>query len=99
MSDVSGGARLTLTSDIRHLTSAFRGMRMRQRKFPAQSKSVARVAPVVLVLFALASSLVPASHATQQNGGRPRRATVAAAQKTAAAQSVQTPTPTPTPRP
>ncbi len=76
---------------------------MRQRKFSAQSKSVARVAPVLLILLALASSPVPASHAMQQNGGRPRRATNAAAQKTAATQSVaqsaQTPTPTPTPRP
>jgi Ca-activated chloride channel family protein len=76
---------------------------MRQRKFSAQSKSVARVAPVLLILSALASSLVPASDARQQDGGRPRRATTAASQKSAAAQSVaqsaKTPTPTPTPRP
>jgi Ca-activated chloride channel homolog len=79
-------------------------MRMTQRKFPARSKSAARVAPLALVLFALAASLVPASYAGRQDG-RPRRATTPAAQKTAAvtqaaAQSAQkTPTPTPTPRP
>jgi Ca-activated chloride channel family protein len=81
-------------------------MRMRQRKFPAQSKSVARVAPPVLVLLALAASLVPVSQARPQTGGRPRRATNnVTAQKTTAqatpkptpspAQSRQTPTPTP----
>jgi len=76
---------------------------MRDRKFPAPSKSFARVAPPLLVLLALAASLVPASRASVQDG-RPRRATTPAAQKTAsaaqsAAQSAQTPTPTPAPRP
>lgn len=66
---------------------------MRQRKFPARSKLSARVAPVLVVLLALASSLVPASLARQQSGGRPRRATNAAVKKAAA----QTPTPTPAP--
>lgn len=81
---------------------------MRQRKFPVRSWQAARVAPVLAVLLALASSLVPASQARQQAGGRPRRATTAAAQqaasqakptpsKTNAAQTQQTPTPTPTP--
>jgi Ca-activated chloride channel family protein len=61
---------------------------------------LARVAPLALVLFALASSLASASLARQQNGGRPRRATNAAARKTAAvAQAAQTPTPAPTQRP
>ncbi|MFL6284650.1 MAG: VWA domain-containing protein [Pyrinomonadaceae bacterium] len=77
---------------------------MRQRKFPAQSKSFARVAPVLFVLLALAASPVPVSHARPQTGGRPRRATNATVQKAAAqatpsqttvAQSKQTPTPTP----
>ncbi len=81
---------------------------MRQRKFPAQSKSFARVAPLLFVLLALAASLVPVSQARRQTGGRPRRATNATAQKaiaqatpkptpskTTAAQSQQTPTPTP----
>lgn len=74
---------------------------MRQRKFPARSKLVARVAPVLVVLLALASSAVTVSQARQQSGGRPRRATNAAAQKSTAARqaSAQTPTPTPTPRP
>jgi Ca-activated chloride channel family protein len=81
-------------------------MRMRQRKFPAQSKSFARVAPVLFVLLALAASPVPVSHARPQTGGRPRRATNATVQKAAAqatpsqttvAQSKQTPTPTPMP--
>ncbi|HKG13561.1 MAG TPA: VWA domain-containing protein [Pyrinomonadaceae bacterium] len=73
---------------------------MRQRKFSARFWSAARVAPLMLVVFALASSLAPVSRARQQSGGRPRRATTAAAQKTAAAQAAaQTPTPTPTPRP
>ena len=85
---------------------------MRQRKFPAQSKSAARVAPLLAVLLALAASLVPASQARPQTGGRPRRATTATTQKavaqttprptpspskTGAAQSQQTPTPTPRP--
>jgi Ca-activated chloride channel family protein len=85
-------------------------MRMRQRKFPAQSKSFARVAPLLFVLLALAASLVSVSHASPQTGGRPRRATNAMAQKAVAqatpkptpspaktnvAQSQQTPTPTP----
>ena len=79
-------------------------MRMRQRKFPAQSKSLARVAPVLFVLVALAASPVPVSRARPQTGGRPRRATNATVQKAAAqatpsqttvAQSKQTPTPTP----
>lgn len=79
---------------------------MRQRKFPAQSKSFARLAPLLFVLVALAASPVPVSRARPQTGGRPRRATNATAQKTAAqatpsqttvAQSKQTPTPTPTP--
>lgn len=84
---------------------------MRQRKFPVQSKSVARVAPLLFVLLALAASLVSVSQA-RQTGGRPRRATNATAQKVAAqatpkptpspaktnaAQSQQTPTPTPSP--
>lgn len=68
---------------------------MRQRKFPARSRSLARVAPVLVVLLALASSLVPVSSARQQSGERPRRATTAAVRQAAA----QTPTPTPTPRP
>jgi Ca-activated chloride channel family protein len=81
-------------------------MRMRQRKFPAQSKSFARVAPLLFVLLALAASLVPVSQARPQTGGRPRRANNATVQKAAAqatpkpttvAQSKQTPTPTPTP--
>src|SRR5215207_751817 len=68
---------------------------MRQRKFPARYWSAARVAPVLLALFALASSsLVPVSRARQQSGARPRRATTAAVQKAAA----QTPTPTPAPQ-
>ena len=77
---------------------------MIQRKVSAKSKSAARVAPLALALLALASSMVPASRAAAQTG-RPRRATTAGAQKTAAvqqaaAQSAQkTPTPTPTPRP
>lgn len=81
---------------------------MRQRKFPARSCWAARVAPVLVVLLALASSMVPASQARQQADGRPRRAkTVSAKQavsqatpnpsKTTAAQTQQTPTPTPTP--
>jgi Ca-activated chloride channel family protein len=79
-------------------------MRMRQRKFPAQSKSLARVAPLLFVLVALAASPVPVSQARPQTGGRPRRATNATVQKAAAqatpsqttvAQSKQTPTPTP----
>jgi Ca-activated chloride channel family protein len=84
---------------------------MTQREFPAKSKSAARVAPMLAVLLALAASLVPASKAGPQTGGRPRRATNAAtAQKAAAqatprptpskagaAQSQQTPTPTPSP--
>lgn len=77
---------------------------MRQREFPAGPKSLARVAPVLLVLLALAASSVPTSLG-QQAGGRPRRATTAAVQKAAAqtptpapqTQSQQTPTPTPTP--
>jgi Ca-activated chloride channel family protein len=52
---------------------------------------------LALVLFALASSLASASLAGQQSGGRPRRATTAAAQKTAVARTAQTPTPTPRP--
>jgi Ca-activated chloride channel family protein len=68
-----------------------------KREFPARSKSSARVAPLALVLFALASSLASASLARQQSGGRPRRATTAAAQKSAVAQTAQTPTPTPRP--
>jgi Ca-activated chloride channel family protein len=71
---------------------------MRQRKFPVRSKSSARVAPLALVLFALASSLLAsASLARQQGGGRPRRAATNAAQKTAVAHTAQTPTPTPRP--
>lgn len=81
---------------------------MRQREFPARSWSAARVAPVLVVLLALASSLVPVSQARRQTDGRPRRAsTVSAKQavtqatpnpsKTNAAQQQQTPTPTPTP--
>lgn len=81
---------------------------MRQRKFPARSWSAARVAPVLVVLLALASSLVPVSHARRQADSRPRRAsTISAKQavtqakpnpsKTNAAQTQQTPTPTPTP--
>jgi Ca-activated chloride channel family protein len=76
---------------------------------PARSKSAARVAPLLLVLLALAASLVPASHARPQaaGGGRPRRATAtrtAQAQParptpTPAAQTRQTPTPTPAPSP
>lgn len=83
---------------------------MRQRKFPARSWSAARVAPVLVVLVALASSLVPVSQARRQTDGRPRRAkTISAKQavtqatpnpsKTNAAQTQQTPTPTPTPAP
>ena len=80
---------------------------MRQRKFPARSWSAVRIAPVLVVLLALASSLIPVSQARQQADGRPRRAsTVSAKQavtqapsKTNAAQTRQTPTPTPTPAP
>ena len=68
-----------------------------KRMFPARSKSLARVAPLALVLFALASSLASASLARQQNGGRPRRVTTASAQKSAVTRAAQTPTPTPRP--
>ncbi|HVF67846.1 MAG TPA: VWA domain-containing protein [Pyrinomonadaceae bacterium] len=81
---------------------------MRQRELPTRSKSLARVAPVLVVLLALAASSVPASLG-QQGGGRPRRATAASVKQAAAqtptprpasqtqTQSQQTPTPTPTP--
>ncbi|HEV7890186.1 MAG TPA: VWA domain-containing protein [Pyrinomonadaceae bacterium] len=69
---------------------------MRQRKFPARSWSAARVAAVLAVLLALASSLVPASLARRQSGGRPRRATTAVTQKAAAAQATPKPTPSKT---
>jgi Ca-activated chloride channel family protein len=68
---------------------------MRQRKFPVRSWSAARVAAVSAVLLALASSLVPASLARQQGGGRPRRATTAAVRQ-AAAQATPKPTPSKT---
>jgi Ca-activated chloride channel family protein len=69
---------------------------MRQRKFSARSWQAARVAAVSAVLLALASSLVPASLARQQSGGRPRRATTAVTQKAAAAQATPKPTPSKT---
>jgi Ca-activated chloride channel family protein len=70
-------------------------MRMRQRKFPAQSKSYARVAPLLFVLLALAASLVPVSRARPQTGGRPRRVANMTTTQKAAAQATPKPTPTP----
>jgi Ca-activated chloride channel homolog len=66
---------------------------MRQRMVPALSKSAARVAAVLFVVSALASSLVPASLA-RQTAARPRRAIPTSAARRSQAQQ---PTPTPTP--
>ena len=80
---------------------------MRRSKFLVRARG-ARLASAMLVLTALAASLVPASAARQQQQGRPRRASTtvnsAAAQtqpapQTTPAQPRQTPTPTPTPVP
>jgi Ca-activated chloride channel family protein len=82
-------------------------MKMRRREFSGQLKS-ARLAFALLVIPALAASLlVPASHARQQDS-RPRRVGTSRATQTgsrtaqtnaAAPQRQQTPTPTPTPSP
>ncbi|MDQ5839353.1 MAG: hypothetical protein M3379_21465, partial [Acidobacteriota bacterium] len=59
---------------------------MRHREFVSRRKAGARLAPVLLVLFALCASLMPASRAQE---GRPRR--VNAAPRTAVtAQQQQT---------
>jgi Ca-activated chloride channel homolog len=68
---------------------------MRQRMVSAQSGTAARVAAALLVVLALASSLVPASLARQADG-RPRRAIpTSAARRATSQQSAPTPTPTP----
>ncbi|MET0646601.1 MAG: VWA domain-containing protein [Pyrinomonadaceae bacterium] len=76
---------------------------MRRSEF-STSPVRARASAALLVLLALAGSLIPASHARQE-GARPRR--VGAQTRNAAAQATpqstatprQTPTPKPTPRP
>jgi Ca-activated chloride channel family protein len=58
---------------------------MRRREFSVQAKR-ARLVPLLLVLCALAASLMPASQARQQQSGRPRRVSNASSTNTTAAQ-------------
>ena len=69
---------------------------MRSSKFPNPSRRP-RAAAALLVLLALAGSLLPASQA-RQNEGRPRRVATPKSNAAAPAQTHQTPTPTPSPR-
>jgi Ca-activated chloride channel family protein len=61
---------------------------MRRREFSSQAKR-ARLWPVLIVMFALAASLIPASQARQQQSGRPRRVGKASSTTTTAAQQQQ----------
>jgi Ca-activated chloride channel homolog len=78
-------------------------MNMRRSEFSVRAKG-ARLAPALLVLTALAASLVPASEARQQQG-RPRRVNTAVSNATAQTKPApqatprQTPTPAQTPAP
>ncbi|HEX8338296.1 MAG TPA: hypothetical protein VF621_16380, partial [Pyrinomonadaceae bacterium] len=78
-----------------------------RRSESLNSSGRARTAAALLVLLALAGSLIPASHA-RQTSGRPRRVSTPARTAAAAAQTQptpqqttparQAPAPTPTPR-